>query len=187
MDYATLPDGLYAELCTGKGTIVVFLEHERTPLTVANFVGLAEGVMKNQVQPLGVPYYDGLKFHRVIEDFMIQGGCPDGTGRGGPGYRFQDECCAELRFDKPGILGMANSGPHTNGSQFFITHGATPHLNGRHTVFGHVVEGQDIVDAIEQGDQIKTVTIIRNGDRVRDYAPPPFSSGTAAAMDGFSF
>ena len=186
MNYAHLPEGLYAEMQTPKGLIVLFLEHENTPLTVANFVGLAEGTFPNRAKPIGTPYYDGLTFHRVIFDFMIQGGDPDGTGRGGPGYRFKDEFDSSLKFDGPGILGMANAGPNSNGSQFFITHSAQPSLNGHHTVFGHVVDGQDVVDAIEQGDRIESLSIVRNGASVKDYAPPLPTPETVMVLEGFS-
>ena len=142
---------LSAEIITEKGTISVDLFSERTPITVANFVNLAiRG------------FYDNLNFHRVIQDFMIQGGCPSGNGMGGPGYRFADEFLPELRHDSPGKLSMANAGPGTNGSQFFITHVPTPHLDDAHTIFGSVKseEDQKIVDQIEQGDQIQTIKIV---------------------------
>ena len=143
-------DTLKALIETDKGTINIKLFEKETPLTVANFVHLAEK-----------GYYDGLTFHRVIEDFMIQGGCPFGTGTGGPGYTFEDECSPNLKHDKAGILSMANSGPNTNGSQFFITHLETPWLDGKHTVFGEVVsqEDQDVVNQIVQEDKIKKVSI----------------------------
>ena len=133
---------------TSRGTIKLELFPEQTPKTVANFESLCEK-----------KFYDGLKFHRVIDNFMVQGGCPEGTGRGGPGYTFEDEFDKSLRHDGPGVLSMANAGPNTNGSQFFITHVACPHLDGKHSVFGKVIEGQDIVDSVEQNDEIKTVRV----------------------------
>ncbi len=164
-----MKDGLYANIHTTKGNILISLEFEKTPGTVGNFVALAEGNMENSVKPQGTPYYDGLKFHRVIDNFMIQGGCPKGTGTGNPGYQFDDEFHPDLKHDTPGKLSMANSGPATNGSQFFITHVATDWLDGKHTVFGNVVEGQDIVDTIAQGDVIEKVEIIRQGTKAEDF------------------
>jgi FKBP-type peptidyl-prolyl cis-trans isomerase len=158
-----MQDGLYAKLNTSKGEILIALEYKKTPGTVGNFVALAEGNLENSVKPQGQKYYDGLKFHRVIPDFMIQGGCPLGTGTGNPGYQFDDEFHPELKHDAPGVLSMANAGPGTNGSQFFITHVATPWLDGNHTVFGKVQEGQDVVDAIAQDDSIESIEIIRVG------------------------
>lgn len=176
---ATLSDGIYAKFETSKGNILVYLEADKTPMTVANFVGLAEGNFKNGDKlingktPLTTPFYDGLVFHRVIKDFMIQGGDPLGTGGGDPGYKFPDETRTDLTHNGPGILSMANSDPgskvaysnegKTNGSQFFITHKETPWLNGKHTVFGHVIEGLDVVNAITQGDTMFHVKIIRVG------------------------
>ncbi len=167
--YAAMPDGMYAEMKTNKGVIVIKLHFDQTPLTVCNFVGLAEGKIKNNAKEAGVPYYNGLKFHRVIADFMIQGGDPMGNGTGGPGYQFADEFVSTLKHDGPGVLSMANAGPGTNGSQFFITHGATPWLDGMHTVFGKVVTGQEVVNAIKQEDIIETLTIYRKGDAANAF------------------
>ncbi len=164
-----LEPGLYAEMETSKGKILLKLEFEKTPLTVANFVGLAQGKIANKSKPLGKPFYDSLKFHRVIPNFMIQGGDPLGNGMGGPGYAFKDECLPEFKFTGPGILAMANAGPATNGSQFFITHVATPWLDMKHTIFGHVVTGQDVVNAIQQGDLIIHVKIIRVGKAAKKF------------------
>ena len=156
-----MQDGIYAKFNTSKGAITVKLTHDKTPGTVGNLVALAEGNLENKVKPQGTPYYDGLKFHRVIPDFMIQGGCPLGTGTGDGGYKFDDEFHPDLTHNGPGVLSMANAGPGTNGTQFFITHVATPWLDNKHTVFGHVVEGQEVVDAIAQGDALDTLEIIR--------------------------
>ena len=143
---------LIAAFDTDRGLIKIELAADKAPLTVANFVNLAKR-----------GFYDGLNFHRVIADFMIQGGCPEGSGRGGPGYRFEDEANNGLGHDR-GVLSMANAGPNTNGSQFFITHVSTPWLNGKHTVFGKVIEGLDVVDAVKQGDKIKSVKIEGDAD-----------------------
>lgn len=164
-----MENGIYAKFNTTKGEILVKLTHDKTPGTVGNFVGLAEGNLENNEKPQGKPYYDGLKFHRVIPDFMIQGGCPQGSGAGGPGYKFDDEFHPELKHDRPGVLSMANAGPGTNGSQFFITHIETAWLDNKHTVFGHVVEGQDIVDAIAQGDSIESLEIVREGEEAKNW------------------
>lgn len=161
-------NGIYAKFTTPKGEILVQLEHEKTPGTVGNFVALAEGNLENNIKPQGTPYYNGLKFHRVISDFMIQGGCPLGTGTGNPGYKFDDEFHPELKHNAPGKLAMANSGPATNGSQFYITHVATPWLDGKHTVFGSVIEGQDVVDAVKQGDEM-SVEILRIGEEAQNF------------------
>lgn len=181
----SLPDGLYAEMETSKGKILLQLDYEKVPLTVANFVGLAEGTKYYSTdgsapKKQDKPFYDGLTFHRVIPDFMIQGGDPRGNGTGGPGYKFRDETDKSLHHSGPGILSMANSDPpgskapysnggSSNGSQFFITHKATPWLDGMHTVFGHVVEGQDVVNQIVKGDNIKTVKILRIGDKAKKF------------------
>ncbi|MDT7833183.1 peptidylprolyl isomerase [Flavobacteriaceae bacterium S356] len=162
-------NGIYAKFKTSKGDILVNLTYDLTPGTVGNFVALAEGNLENDSKPQGTPYYNGLKFHRVIPDFMIQGGCPLGTGTGNPGYKFDDEFHPELKHDKPGVLSMANSGPATNGSQFFITHVPTPWLDNKHTVFGNVVEGQDIVDAVAQGDEMTEIEIIRVGSDAENF------------------
>ena len=164
-----MENGIYAKFVTPKGDILVKLTYDKTPGTVGNFVALAEGTLENKVLPQGKPYYDGLKFHRVIQDFMIQGGCPKGTGTGDAGYKFDDEFHPELKHDRPGILSMANAGPGTNGSQFFITHIATPWLDNNHTVFGHVIEGQEIVDAVEQSDVLESVEIIRVGEEAKNW------------------
>ena len=172
-DAQNLGDGLFARITTSRGNIVVRLEYQRAPLTVCNFVALAEG---NMNASSGKRFYDGLTFHRVIsrangdpQDFMIQGGCPLGNGMGGPGYRFPDEIVPELKHDRPGVLSMANAGPGTNGSQFFITIVPTPHLDGKHTVFGYVVQGQNIVNTTRQGDRIERITIIRNGQAANAF------------------
>lgn len=166
-----LPDGLYAQIETNKGSIIVQLNYEKAPVTVANFVSLAEG--KNEFitneNLKSKPFYDGLKFHRVIKEFMIQTGDPLGTGSGDTGYKFKDEI-SDLKFDKGGVLAMANNGPTTNSSQFFITHLETPWLEGKHTIFGQVVEkGMDVINKIEQDDFIKTITIIRNGEGAKKF------------------
>ncbi|MFT3794251.1 peptidylprolyl isomerase [Flavobacterium sp.] len=164
-----MENGIYAKFNTTKGSILVKLTHDLTPGTVGNFVALAEGNLENSAKPQGTPYYNGLKFHRVIPDFMIQGGDPNGTGSGGPGYQFDDEFHQDLRHDGPGVLSMANAGPGSNGSQFFITHVATPWLDDKHTVFGNVVEGQDVVDAVAQGDTMDSVEILRVGEEAQKW------------------
>ena len=175
--YADLPDGLYAEITTSKGVIIAELEFEKTPVTVANFVSLAEG--KNALVSENFrnkPFYNNLKFHRVLENFMIQGGDPLGNGSGDAGYRFKDEI-TDLRHDAPGVLSMANSGPGTNSSQFFITHVPTPWLDGKHTVFGHVVmNGMETVNKIVQDDSLISITIIRKGQEAKKFDAPKIFS-----------
>ena len=162
-------EGIYAKFETSKGIVLLELTYDKTPGTVGNFVSLAEGTLKNDHKGIGEPYYNGMKFHRVIPDFMVQGGCPQGSGVGGPGYQFDDEFHPDLKHNKPGTLSMANSGPATNGSQFFITHGKTDWLDGKHTVFGYVYEGQDIINNITQGDTIDSVTIERHGAAAKEW------------------
>lgn len=171
---ATNNIGIFAEIETDKGKILLRLEYQKTPITVANFISLVEGTNTaiTDEKLKGKPFYDGLKFHRVIPDFMIQGGDPQGNGSGGPGYAFKDEIVSDLKHNRAGILSMANSGPKTNGSQFFITHKETPWLDGKHTVFGNVVTGQDVVNAIKQDDVIKKVTIVRKGAEAKKFDAP---------------
>src|SRR6476620_10231849 len=169
-DAPAADQGIFAEMETSKGKITIKLEYQKTPITVANFISLAEGTNAAVVDDKlkGKPFYNGLKFHRVIADFMIQGGDPQGNGSGGPGYAFKDEF-TDAKFDKAGILAMANSGPKTNGSQFFITHKETPWLTGKHTIFGYVTVGQDVVNAIKQDDLINKVTIVRKGGDAKKF------------------
>jgi len=162
-------NGLFATLSTSKGEIKIELEFEKTPGTVGNFVGLSLGLISNSIKPLGEAYYNGLKFHRVINDFMIQAGCPLGTGTGDPGYKFDDEFHNELKHDRPGVISMANAGPSTNGSQFFITHVETPWLDNKHTVFGNVIDGMDVVNSISQNDEIISVKINAVGDKAKAF------------------
>jgi peptidyl-prolyl cis-trans isomerase A (cyclophilin A) len=179
-----MENGLYAKFVTSKGNILVNLEYEKTPMTVGNFVGLATGEIENTATDQGAPYYDGLVFHRVIENFMIQGGCPQGKGTGGPGYQFADEFHPDLTHGGPGVLSMANAGPGTNGSQFFITHVETPWLDNKHTVFGNVVEGQNVVDDIQQGDVMEKVEIIAVGDEAKAFnAKKAFDAGLKQQQD----
>lgn len=178
-------EGVFAEINTSKGKILIKLEYKKTPVTVANFVSLAEGTNASvsDAKLKGKPFYNGLKFHRVIADFMIQGGDPAGNGTGGPGYAFKDEI-TDAKFDKAGILAMANSGPKTNGSQFFITHKDTPWLNGKHTIFGYVVTGQDVVNAIKQDDLINSVVIVRKGAEAKAFdAAKVFATYMAGKAD----
>ncbi|WP_339838998.1 peptidylprolyl isomerase [uncultured Flavobacterium sp.] len=168
--FAQKEDGLYAQMKTNKGDILIKLEYQKTPITVANFVSLAEGTNPFVEEKLkGKPFYNSLKFHRVIADFMVQGGDPEGTGAGGPGYKFKDEFDPSLKHTKGGILSMANAGPGTNGSQFFITHKATPWLDNKHSVFGEVLEGMDVVNTIAQGDQIMELNIIKVGAEAKKF------------------
>ena len=171
----TIPEGLFAKMQTTKGEIILRLFYKLTPVTVSNFIGLAEGTKEWKDSVTGkrkkTKFYDGLVFHRVIQDFMIQGGDPLANGMGGPGYNFPDEFHPKLKHSKPGILSMANAGPNTNGSQFFITHVPTPHLDNKHSVFGEVFHGMDVVNKIKKGDKIQTVKIIRNGDSANSFNP----------------
>ncbi|MCB0733371.1 MAG: peptidylprolyl isomerase [Flavobacteriales bacterium] len=162
-------EGLFAEMVTSKGTIIFTLEYEKAPITVANFVGLAEGAIENSHRPLGTPFFDSLIFHRVEPNFVIQGGDPMGNGYGGPGYRFKTEVSSDLKHDKAGTVAMANSGPNSNGSQFYITHIPTPFLDGGYNVFGYVISGMDVVNSIQVGDTIESVTIIRLGKEAKDF------------------
>jgi cyclophilin family peptidyl-prolyl cis-trans isomerase len=168
-DAEEVADGLYAFIYTSKGKIKCELEYKLTPMTVANFVGLAKGNLKVDNVVVDKPFYDSLVFHRVIKDFMIQGGCPLGNGTGDPGYKFDDEINPDLKHNSSGILSMANSGPATNGSQFFITHKETPWLDGKHTVFGHVVSGQNVVNEIQQGDTIYKISILAFGKEAENW------------------
>lgn len=181
-EFKNLPDGLYANIETTKGDMFVKLHEKEAPMTVANFVGLAEGKIKNDAKPLGTPFYNGIVFHRVIQNFMIQTGDPKGTGAGGPGYSFQDEPDENLLHDGKGVLSMANSGPNTNGSQFFITEVPTPWLDGKHTVFGRVIDGLEVIDsiaAVEKNQQdrplndivINRVETLRKGKAYEKYEP----------------
>jgi len=164
-----MKEGIYANFETSKGLIVIALEYEKTPGTVGNFISLAEGKIKNSYKDIDEPYFDGLNFHRVINDFMIQGGCPIGNGTGDPGYKFNDEFHEDLKHNSAGILSMANSGPGTNGSQFFITHIETPWLDNKHTVFGKVIDGISVVNTIKQGDKILKLEIVKVGNKAESF------------------
>lgn len=179
-EFKNLEDGLYAKMTTSRGAMTIKFYEEQAPMTVANFIGLAEGTIENNAKAKGVPFYDGIVFHRVIKDFMIQGGDPDGRGTGGPGYDFEDEFDADLKHDGKGVLSMANSGPATNGSQFFITEVPTPWLDGKHTIFGQVIEGLEVIDTIANVEKtrddkpvvpvtIEKVEIARKGDKYAKY------------------
>lgn len=192
--YDSLPDGLYANLKTSKGDMVIKFNDKESPVTVANFIGLAEGKIDNNKKAKGQPYYDGTIFHRVIKDFMIQGGDPLGTGTGDPGYKFDDEK-NDLEHTGKGILSMANSGPNTNGSQFFITEVATPWLDGRHTIFGKVVKGEEVIDAIANVDKgandkpktdivLEKVDIFHKGEEYNHYdAAKLFNEGKSKIQE----
>ena len=192
--YNGLQDGVYAKMETSKGELIIQFFDQDAPVTVANFVGLAQGTIENKAKAKGVPYYDGIVFHRVIKNFMIQGGDPQGTGMGDPGYKFDDEK-NDLKHEGKGYLSMANSGPNTNGSQFFITEVPTPWLDGRHTIFGKVIKGEDVIDAIansETGAQdrpkeeikIVKVTVFTKGDDYEKYdAAKIFNEGKAKIQE----
>lgn len=166
-----LEDGIYSEIETDKGKIYIALEHELAPLAVANFAGLAEGVIPNKIKKEGQPFYNGLTFHRVMPDFMIQGGDPAGNGSGTPGYAFKDEFSGQLKHNKAGIVAMANIGDNSNGCQFYITLGPAPWLDGKHSIFGKVIKGEDVVNRIEAGDKIVKIIIIRVGKKFKHYNP----------------
>jgi peptidyl-prolyl cis-trans isomerase A (cyclophilin A) len=161
--------GIVAEIKTNKGDIYIQLHYEQAPLTVASFVGLAEGTLANKVTKVGEPYFDGLTFHRVVPNFVVQGGDPMGNGVGGPGYQFKQEIVKALSHDAEGVVAMANSGPNTNGSQFYITLAATPHLDGGYNVFGKVIKGMDVVKSLTQGDRMDKVSIIRLGGDAKKW------------------
>ncbi|MSN90591.1 peptidylprolyl isomerase [Riemerella anatipestifer] len=192
--YNALPEGVYAKMETSKGSMIIQFNDKESPVTVANFVGLAQGTIENKAKKKGEPYYDGIIFHRVIKDFMIQGGDPTGTGMGDPGYKFDDEK-NDLKHEGKGYLSMANSGPNTNGSQFFITEVATPWLDGRHTVFGKVIQGLEVIDAIanvEKGAQdkpkqdvvIQKVEVFTKGDSYKNYdAAKIFNEGKSKIQE----
>lgn len=182
----SLPDGLYARMTTSRGEIVLRLFPDHAPNTVANFVGLAEGT-KRWLDPISKKpqqsrFYDGLSFHRVIPNFMIQGGDPLATGSGGPGYQFEDEIHPDLKHDRPGILSMANAGPNTNGSQFFITHVPTPWLDGKHTIFGEVTSGMEVVNAVQQGDTLVSLKVERIGAKAKQFDPVKIAEQAKAAQ-----
>ncbi len=182
LNLENLADGLYARIETNRGDVLCRLTYQQTPMTVANFVALAEGSIENSVKPMGEPYYDGIIFHRVVNDFMVQGGEPNTLpggipsliGRGNPGYYFPDEFRPELTHNTAGTLSMANMGKNTNGSQFFITHKATPWLDGVHSVFGYVVRNLPVVYQIQQGDTMRHVEIIRQGADAEAFDPSPY-------------
>ncbi len=163
------PKGLYAELNTNKGLIVLWLEFKKVPMTTANFVGLAEGTIKNSALPEGTPYFDGTVFHRVVPNHVIQAGAPGGTEKSGPGYAYPNEIHPKLSHNKAGVLGIANGGPHTNGSQFYITLSDRSYLDGNYTVFGHVIQCMDVVNNIVQGDIIESIKIVRKGRQAKKF------------------
>lgn len=167
----TLKNGIYAEITTEKGVIIAKLEYEKVPVTVANFIGLAQGIIPNDLKKLGEPYYDGLKFYKVFKDFMLMTGCPQNDGRGQPGYYFRDEFHPDLKHDSPGVLSMLSNGPNSNGSQFIITMRPSVVLDNKNPVFGIVVKGMELVNAVQQNETILKIEILKIGKKANLFDP----------------